>query len=99
MSEWCVELFCGSFGWSAGWLSLGGRAVGFDIEHLPHHGSVPEGASLVLQDVTTLHGSQFKNASLILASPPCTEYSYMAMPWKRAKQIYSALECGNGDFP
>jgi hypothetical protein len=96
--ELCVELFAGSFGWSAGWLSLGGRAIGFDIEHLPHHGAVPEGASLVLQDVTTLHGSQFKDASLILASPPCTEYSYMAMPWKRAKQIIKALR-GEGEFP
>src|SRR6202050_3133997 len=85
MSEWCVELFCGSFGWREGWLSLGGRAIGFDIEHLPHHGPVPEGASLVLQDVTTLHGSQFKDASLILASPPGQEFSYSAMPWKRAK--------------
>ena len=51
-------------------------------------------AQLVLQDVTTLHGSQFKDAALIVASPPCKAYSYMAMPWKRAKveaewQLYS----------
>ena len=42
-------------------------------------------AQLVLQDVLTLHGSQFRNAALIVASPPCQRYSYMAMPWKRAK--------------
>ncbi len=41
---------------------------------------------LVLQDILTIHGSQFLNASLIVASPPCQEYSYMAMPWSRAKQ-------------
>ena len=86
-----IELFAGSFGWSAGWLAAGGRAIGFDIEHLPHHGPIPAGAELVLQDVLTLHGSQFRNASLIVASPPCTEYSYMAMPWSRAKQIAKAL--------
>lgn len=40
---------------------------------------------LVIQDVCTLHGSQFKNATLIVASPPCQEYSYMAMPWTLAK--------------
>lgn len=93
-----IELYCGTFGWSAGWLEMGGWAVGFDIEHEPHHGDVPKGAHLVIQDVTTLHGSQFRNASLILASPPCTEYSYMAMPWKRAKQIAAALR-GLEEFP
>ena len=44
-------------------------------------------AQLVLQDVLTLHGSQFRNAALIVASPPCQEYSYRAMPWKRAKAL------------
>lgn len=49
-----IDLFCGSFGWSAGWLELGGRVVGFDIEHEPYHGPVPRGADLVLQDVRTM---------------------------------------------
>jgi hypothetical protein len=82
----CIELFSGTFGWSAGWLSLGGRAIGFDLEHLPHHGPVPDGAELVLQDVLTLDGRQFRDADLILASPPCQRYSYMAMPFSRGKR-------------
>jgi hypothetical protein len=53
---------------------------------------------LVIQDVLTIHGSQFKNAALIVASPPCQEYSYMAMPWSRAKQIARALR-GQDTFP
>ena len=32
-------------------------------------------AQLVVQDVLTLHGSQFRNVDLIVASPPCQEYS------------------------
>jgi len=43
-------------------------------------------AQLVLQNALTIHGSQFKDARLIVASPPCQEYSYMAMPWSLAKQ-------------
>jgi hypothetical protein len=44
-------------------------------------------AQLVIQDVLTLHGRQFKDAALIVASPPCQAYSYRAMPWKRAKAL------------
>ena len=50
----CVELFCGCFGWSAGWLAEGGIAIGFDIEHFEHHGPVPDGAMLVLQDASAM---------------------------------------------
>jgi hypothetical protein len=42
---------------------------------------------LVIQDVLTLHGAQFRDATLIVASPPCQAYSYRAMPWKRAKAL------------
>lgn len=52
----------------------------------------------MLQDVLTLDGAQFKDAALIVASPPCQEFSYMAMPWKRAKQIARALR-GQDEFP
>ncbi len=44
-------------------------------------------AQLVIQDVLTLHGSQFRDAALIVASPPCQAYSYRAMPWSRAKAL------------
>jgi hypothetical protein len=42
-------------------------------------------AQLVLQDILTVHGSQFRNATVIVASPPCQAYSYLAMPWSRSK--------------
>ena len=54
-------------------------------------------AQLVIQDVLTLHGSQFKTADLIVASPPCQEYSYMAMPWSRAKAIAAEYKSGKRD--
>ena len=48
-------------------------------------------SQLILQDVLTLHGSQFRDAALIVASPPCQAYSYMAMPWKRGKAMAAAI--------
>lgn len=60
--------------------------VGFDVERHAY-GAHRYPAQLVLQDVRTIHGSQFRNASLIVASSPCQEFSYRAMPWKRAKAL------------
>jgi hypothetical protein len=91
-----IDLFCGLGGWTEGFLP-DYDVVGFDIERHAY-GEQRYPAQLVIQDVLTLHGSQFRNASIIVASPPCQEYSYMAMPWSRAKQIGAALR-GDGDFP
>src|SRR6185437_13054384 len=44
-------------------------------------------AQLVLQDVRALNGAQFRDAAIIVASSPCQEFSYRAMPWKRAKAL------------
>jgi C-5 cytosine-specific DNA methylase len=81
-----IDLFCGLGGWTEGLLAAGYRVVGFDIER-HHYGEAKYPASLVLQDVLTMHGRQFKDAALIVASPPCQAYSYRAMPWKRAKAL------------
>jgi len=81
-----IDLFCGLGGWAQGGLAEGYRVVGFDVER-HQYGDHEYPAQLVLQDVLTLHGAQFKDAALIVASPPCQAYSYRAMPWKRAKAL------------
>jgi len=81
-----IDLFCGLGGWAEGFLAEGYDVIGFNIErHDYGTGGYP--GQLVLQDVLTLHGSQFRNAAVIVASPPCQAYSYRAMPWKRAKAL------------
>ncbi len=90
MKPLMVDLFSGLGGWAQGGLAEGYRVIGFDIErHVYGEHRYP--GQLVIQDVCTLHGSQFKDAALIVASPPCQEYSYMAMPWKLAKAKAKAI--------
>lgn len=87
----CIDLFCGLGGWTEGFLAEDWRVIGFDIEARPYP------AQLVRQDVLTIHGNQFRNADCIVASPPCQNYSYMAMPWKRGKAIAAEIRseiCG-----
>lgn len=96
MKPLAIDLYCGLGGWTEGLLSEGYYVVGFDIErHDYGTGGYP--AQLVLQDAMTLHGSQFKDAALIVASPPCQEFSYMAMPWSKAKAKERDLLEGRDD--
>jgi len=82
-----IDLFCGLGGWTEGLLAEGYDVVGFDIERHDYGDGMKYPAQLVLQDVATMVGRQFKDAALIVASPPCQAYSYRAMPWKRAKAL------------
>ncbi len=86
MQPLAIDLFCGLGGWTDGLLAEGYRVIGFDCEqHV--YGEARYPAQLVIQNVLTLHGASFKDAALIVASPPCQAYSYRAMPWKRAKAL------------
>lgn len=91
-----IDLFCGLGGWTEGLLAEGYRVVGFD-NHRHQYGEAQYPAQLVIQDVLTIHGRQFRHAALIVASPPCQEFSYMAMPWIRAKEKARALRDGRDD--
>jgi len=92
-----IDLCCGLGGWTEGLLAEGYRVRGYDIE-AHEYGDERYPAELVLKSILDLDGAECADADLIVASPPCTEYSYMAMPWTRAKQIARALR-GEGTFP
>ena len=90
MKPLAIDIFAGLGGWTEGLLAEGFDVVGFDIER-HQYGDQRYPAQLVLQDALTLHGSQFREAALIVCSPPCQEYSYMAMPWSKAKAKRQAI--------
>jgi hypothetical protein len=96
-----IDLYCGLGGWAEGLLAERYTCIGVDIER-HDYGTDGYPGQLILQDALTLTGVQFRSIvdriRVIVASPPCTEYSYMAMPWKRAKQIARALH-GKDTFP
>ena len=86
MKPLAIDLFCGLGGWTEGFLAEGYRVHGYDIEkHDYGTGTYP--GELFIRDVRSIHGSQFADAAVIVASPPCQEPSYRAMPWKRAKAL------------
>ena len=97
MKPLCIDVFCGLGGWTEGFLAEGWECIGFDIER-HDYGSGGYPAQLVLQDALTIHGKQFASADCLVMSPPCQEFSYMAMPWSRGKQIARALR-GEDEFP
>lgn len=88
MKPLAIELYAGLHGWGEGFIAEGYRVIGFDIVDMcaALGQARPDGIELVLQDALTLHGSQFRDAACIVASPPCQRYSYMAQPWQRAKR-------------
>ena len=66
-----IDLFCGLGGWAEGALAAGYDVVGFDNGHTaPYANGAKYPGQLVIQDVLTLHGSQFRDAAVIVASPP-----------------------------
>ena len=90
-----LDLFCGLGGWSEVFIAEGYRAVGFDIEaHNYGDGGYP--GELVLRDVRSICGAdlvkQYGVPAVIVCSPPCQEFSYMAMPWSKAKQKQARIE-------
>jgi len=96
MNPLVIDLYCGLGGWSEGFLAEGYTCIGFDIErHDYGFGGYP--GQLVIQDVTTLHGKQFKKATVIVSSPPCQEFSYMAMPWSIAKEKQRKIEADSAE--
>jgi len=92
MKPLVFDLFCGLFGWGSSFSESGYRVVGFDIEDQGANFGIPnpDGCELVLRDARAINGAdlvkEYGVPACIVASPPCQEFSYMAMPWTKAKE-------------
>ncbi len=86
MKPLVIDGYCGLGGWTEGFLAEGWECIGIDIErHDYGNGGYP--AKLILQDMLTVNGADFKHADCFVFSPPCQFFSYTAMPWSRAKKL------------
>lgn len=84
-----LDLCSGLGGWAEGLIAAGWDVVGVDIE--PRFiGRYP--GRLILADILRFSVAERarRRFRLVVASPPCTEPSYRAMPWKRAKALNAA---------
>lgn len=92
MKPLVFDLYCGLFGWGEAFAKAGYRVIGFDVENqFANFGKqMPANCELVLRDARSLTGAalvqEYGVPACIVASPPCQEFSYMAMPWSKAKE-------------
>jgi len=73
MSLKVLDLFCGMGGWSEGFAMEGFECVGVDVVNVGYP------YQLVLADVETLNGKRFKDFDVIVGSPPCRDFSKLAV--------------------
>ena len=80
----CLDLCCGKGGWAEGFLAADYEVVGIDIKDHGYPGK------LFLHDVREISVIAAKWAGLvdvIVASPPCQEFSLRGLPWGRAQKL------------
>ena len=80
-----LDLCCGKGGWSRGLMDTGWDVIGVDIEDM---GGYP--SKLVLADIIEVAKNPEAffpglKVDLVVASPPCQEFSYRSFPFKRAR--------------
>lgn len=78
MKPLAIDLCCGLGGWTIGLMEAGFQVIGFDIVYFAEYPG-----ELVIQDIRTLSGIRFRKATLLVASPPCQQFSRHDQPWTR----------------
>jgi hypothetical protein len=72
-----LDLCCGSGGWTAGLEAAGFEVIGIDLADFGQQ---------IRADVRNVDGRQWRDCTaLVVASPPCPEFSRWDMPWTRRR--------------
>lgn len=80
MKPIAYDLCCGDGGWAEGLIAAGWHVIGYDIEpRLNYPGEFRQAS------VLDLNGVNMRDGNLIVASPPCQEFSRHGMPWTRKR--------------
>ncbi len=72
------DLCCGRGGWARGFLAEGYIVIGFDVDDQPDYPGV-----FYRADVRGLIGHKWHDAAVIVASPPCQEFTRHQLPWTK----------------
>ena len=77
----CIDLCCGTGGWTDAFLQVGYNVIGFDTTRYPEYNG-----QLIIQDIRTLDGKSYRGlVDVIVASPPCSDFSRHDQPWTKAR--------------
>lgn len=82
MKPLALDLCCGLGGWTQGLRASGWDVIGFDIKAQEKYFG-----KLILCDVREIRGYGYSEISLVVASPPCQEFSYRHLPFGRIKNL------------
>lgn len=75
-----IDLCCGRGGWTLGLLEAGWDVLGVDTVAHPGYP-----ATLFKWDVRELSAADLPEFQLVVASPPCPEFTRHDLPWTRAR--------------
>jgi len=75
-----LDLCCGLGGWSQGFQAEGWQCTGVDVSDFARH--YP--GTFIQADILRWSGWMSLRPDLVVASPPCDEFSRFSMPWTRA---------------
>lgn len=80
-----IDLCCGKRGgWAKGFLAEGYRVVGFDLEDCPDYPGEFHQADVCRMPLWALRLA-YRKAVVVVASPPCQEFSRHQMPWTKRR--------------